>query len=142
MKIINQAVFIILSVALLSSTYAADSSIAGRYLTNSVKPKPAQINLLSQIIQVRFPQDIQTVGEAINYILRFSGYSLVAPNRMEQAFITTMTKPLPVIDRELGPISLQDGLITLAGPAFYFSHDPINRVVNFHLKPKYKRGKA
>jgi conjugative transfer region protein (TIGR03748 family) len=109
----------------------------GRYSTISNKPKSSQINLLSQTIQIRFTRNIQTIGDAINYLLTFSGYSLIEKDQMSQALIITLNKPLPLIDRELGPISLKDGLITLIGPAFYLTDDPINRTVNFNLKISY-----
>lgn len=106
----------------------------GRYLTVEVKPKSEQLDLLSQTVQVRFPQEVLTVGDAMKYLLRFSGYDLVAPAVMDATLKTTLTKPLPVIDRELGPVTLKMGLIVLVGQAFYLTQDPINRVVNFHLR--------
>jgi conjugative transfer region protein (TIGR03748 family) len=116
----------------------ADSQV-GRYLTVSHKTNSSQMHLLSQSIQVRFPKNVQTIGDAINYLLRFSGYSLVAIGQMNSALKTTISKPLPVIDRELGPISLKNGLVTLVGPAFYIKEDPINRLVDFRLKPAFAK---
>src|SRR3990167_2328344 len=116
-----------------------DSSRVGRYLTVSNKPKPSQIDLLSQIVQVRFPQNVQTVGESVAYILRFSGYSLVAEDDMQIALKETLAKPLPLVDRELGPMSLKDGLMILIGTAFSMSHDPVHRTVNFKLKSQYAK---
>ena len=111
----------------------------GRYLTTPNKPRPSQINLLSQTIQIRFPQNVRTVGEAMTYMLRFSGYSLVDEKNMQVALKTTLEKSLPIVDRELGPISLKDGLTTLIGTAFNLSHDPVNRTVNFELKSQYAK---
>lgn len=116
-----------------------NASQVGRYLTVSNKPKPSQINLLSQIVQIRFPQNVQSIGDAMSYLLQFSGYSLVSDLRMSEALKTTVSKTLPVVDRELGPISLKDGLTTLAGPAFYLVQDPINREVDFRLQAAYQK---
>ncbi len=113
----------------------------GRYLTAINKPTPAQTNLLSQTMQVRFPQNIQTIGDAMNYLLKFSGYSLIDNNKMSSNLKNTLSKPLPTVDRDFGPMSLKDGLITLIGPAFSLSHDPLNRTVNFDLKPQFKKEK-
>jgi hypothetical protein len=53
------------------AVYADETTTVGRYLTVSNKPTSAQTNLLSQTIQVRFPQGIQTLGDAMNYLLKF-----------------------------------------------------------------------
>ena len=50
---------------------------------------------------------------------------------------TTLAKPLPAIDRDFGPMSLKDGLTTLVGSAFYLVQDPLNRMVDFRVKPQY-----
>jgi type IV pili sensor histidine kinase/response regulator len=132
-------------VALLSiflcETCLADNNLTqvSRYLTVSNKPKLSQTNLLSQLIQVRFTRNVQSVGDAMNYLLKFSGYSLIAESQMSPEMKSTLQKPLPIVDRELGPITLSDALSILSGPAFYLTHDPVNRVVNFKLKPAYQK---
>lgn len=130
--------WILLSLTLSQSVYA-DDSVMGQYMTVSHKPKAEQIDLLSQTIQVRFPQSVQTVGDAINYLLKISGYSLVDANQRNNALKITLTKPLPLIDRDFDPMTLKDALTTLAGAAFYLVSDPIHRTVNFKLKPHYAR---
>jgi type IV pili sensor histidine kinase/response regulator len=122
----------------LSYAYNESSSAeVGRYLSVSEKPKSSQINLLSQSMLVRFPQSVQTIGDAMNYLLRFSGYNLVARDHMNAALKTTITKSLPAVDRQFGPVPLEVGLMTLAGPAFSLIQDPINRTVDFKLKPSF-----
>lgn len=111
----------------------------GRYLTVENKPRFSQLNLLSQTIQMRFPQSVQTVGDAMNYALRLSGYSLIPADRMSEELKTTLAKPLPAIDRNFGPMSLKDALTTLAGPAFNLVQDPLNRMVDFRVKPQFAR---
>jgi conjugative transfer region protein (TIGR03748 family) len=142
MKILRQITLTLLTLTCLNTAnicYASSTTQVGRYLTNVVQSNHGQINLLSQIIQVRFPQNIQTVGDAMNYLLHFSGYSLIASENMGEPLRTTILKSLPLIDRELGPVSLKEGLTTLAGQAFYLVEDPINRTVNFRLKPEYRK---
>jgi hypothetical protein len=36
-------------------------------------------------------------------------------------------------------MTLSDGLTTLSGPAFELIHDPVNRTVDFKLKPAYQK---
>ncbi len=113
-------------------------SVISRYITVENKPKSEQVNLLSQVIQVRFSQKIQTIGDALQHILSYSGYSLVDSSRQCPELKATLTKPLPFVDRQFGPMSLQDALTTLAGPAFTLAHAPLNREINFTVKPAYK----
>ncbi len=133
-------VMLLLSIVFVK-TCLADNNVTqvGRYITISNQTKLSQTNLLSQLVQVRFTRNIQTIGEAMNYLLRFSGYSLVPEPKMNSALKITLKKPLPIIDRELGPITLSNGLKTLVGPAFYMTQDPVNRIVDFKLKPEYKK---
>jgi len=106
----------------------------GRYLTVSSQPDLEQLNLLSQTIQVHFPPAVQTIGDAMTNILRFSGYSLVPETQMNAAFKNTLQKPLPLIDRNLGPVTLQSALKILAGPAFNLKADSLNRTIDFIVK--------
>ena len=121
--------------------YASDETNVGRYLTIMNKPTLAQTDLLSQIIQVRFPQNVQTISDAMNYLLKFSGYNLVELNKRSMDLKNTLSKPLPTVDRDFGPMSLKDALITLIGPAFNLKQDILNRTIDFTLKPQFKREK-
>lgn len=116
-----------------------DVTQVSRYLTIENKVKPEQINPINQVIQVHFPQDVQTIGSAINYLLRFSGYSLVIDEKRNAGLRITLDKPLPIVNRELGPVSLKNGLATLAGDGFILVCDPINREIDFKLKPSYRK---
>ncbi len=68
----------------LNSAYA-DATQMGRYLTVNNKPKLAQVDLLSQDFQVRFPSSVQTIGDAMEYLLRQSGYRLVPETKRSAA---------------------------------------------------------
>ena len=141
-KIKNIMMLSILLFASSTSTYSSADEITttqvGRYVTVNNTPISAQIDLLTQTIQVHFPQTVQSVGDAINYILRLSGYSLVPADEMTTPLKVTLSKPLPAIDRNIGPMSLNTALIVLAGHPFSLIDDPINRTVNFHLKKQYQ----
>ena len=50
-----------------------------------------------------------------------------------------LAKPLPFVDRELGPVLLKDALMVLAGESFILTQDPLNREINFLLKPGYQK---
>jgi len=110
-----------------------------RYTTIVNKPTHYQKTPLGQTINVRFISNEKTIGDAINHLLHISGYSLEAESDMELGVKIILSKPIPLIDRELGPMSLKDALKTLVGDAFYFQDDPIHRIVKFHVKPEYKK---
>jgi conjugative transfer region protein (TIGR03748 family) len=77
------------------------------------------------------------VGDAVNFLLKYSGYSLVSEPDINHALKITLEKPLPIVDKEIGPVTLKTGVKTLIGPAFYLTQDPVNRVIDFKLKPNY-----
>lgn len=146
-KIKNQKInypFFVLLTGVFAIFIVASSAFAqthttniGRYMTVIDKPKNAQINLLSQTIEVRFPQNVQNIHDAMNYLLRLSGYRLVNQNQMNSSLKETLEKPLPAVDRDFGPMSLKDGLTTLAGPAFTLIQDTLNRTIDFRIKPAF-----
>lgn len=120
---------------------STDDIAIGRYLTVSNTSMAAQRDLLSQTVQVHFPTSVNTIGGAMTYLLRYSGYALVAEGKQSDALKNTLKKPLPLVDRDFGPMTLRDALITLAGPAFSLEHDALNREVNFTVKPAFLQRK-
>lgn len=140
MPILKVVYISLLTVFLMQTSYAASTNTVmqvSRYQTVAEKPSTAQIHLLSQTIQMRFPQNIQTVGAAMTYVLRYSGYSLVPYTQMSQSLRNTLTMSLPAVDRNFGPMSLRDALTTLAGPAFDLVQNKLNRTVNFRVKAAF-----
>lgn len=121
------------------SVASSEINQISRYMTVDNKPRHEQVYLMSQVVQVRFPQNIQAIGVAINYLLRFSGYSLVSEKKMQKPMRLMLLKPLPVIDRDLGPMTLKDALTVLAGESFKLKIDPLNREIAFELNPGYQK---
>lgn len=77
----------------------------------------------------------------MNDILRYSGYTLIESHQQSTDLQNTLKKPLPLVDRDLGPMSLRQALTVLAGPAFTLSVDPLHRTINFPLKPEFEKFK-
>jgi hypothetical protein len=73
---------IFISMLLGKTCLANNITQVGRYTTIQNKPKYSQTNLLSQAIQVRFTRNILTVGDAMNFLLKFSGYSLISESQI------------------------------------------------------------
>jgi len=130
----------IISIALVTGLFVGQQAIAsntnaGEFLTVNNTPITAQENLLQQTFQVSFPVRVITVGQAMQYVLNSSGYAL-APNAGGYPLAKTMlARPLPIVDRNFGPLTIEQGLQTLAGPHFQMIVDPVNRLVAFRLKP-------
>lgn len=103
----------------------------GRYSTTTTAPTPAQAELLSTTVTLRFPERIQTVGEAVRYLLQRSGYRLADPEGVSSETMALFALPLPAVHRSLGPTTLREALQTLAGPAFILVQDPVHRLITF-----------
>ncbi|MCZ4721551.1 hypothetical protein [Legionella pneumophila] len=130
----------VLSVAAFYSI-AANVTQINRYATVANKPLAAQVNPLLAIQQIHFPQEVQTIGQAIEWWLKFSGFSLVSKEKQPESLQIIMQQPLPQIDRNLGPLTVKDGLEVLVGQqSFALIEDPLLRQVNFKLKPGLKTG--
>jgi conjugative transfer region protein (TIGR03748 family) len=132
------AVVMSLSISLPAFAEAPTATI-GRYLSVQQQAQVAQADLLQQTFQVKFPPYVKTIHDAMCYLLRFSGYALIDTKHLPPAAQAMIGLPLPQVDRSLGPVSLQEGLLTLAGGSFGLLVDPVHRLISFRLKPSLKR---
>lgn len=108
-----------------------------RYSTVNESATAAQINPLLSVASFRFPQSVGTVGDAVDIVLRYSGYELAPADTLPLQLVTVLSKPLPMVDRTLGPLTTQDALLVLVGKGlFSLNQDPIQRTVNFHYLGK------
>lgn len=114
-----------------ASTVLADEVQVGRYSTVRAAPTAAQANLLSALVTVAFPPSVTTVGQAVDHLLKPSGYRLAPQAFAEPSRTGLLGLPLPDAHRVLGPMSMQTALETLAGPAFRLVEDPVHRLVTF-----------
>ena len=120
-----------------SFAQAANVTQINRYATVDNKPLASQVNPLLTVQQMHFPQEVSTVGDAIVYWLQYSGFKLDDDARLLPVFKILMQQPLPQVDRNFGPLTIQDGLVVLAGKEeFALVQNPLTRTVNFKLKRK------
>lgn len=112
------------------SLQASDVQVA-RYSLLNATPTDAQAELLATTINVTFPERIQTVGEAIRYLLLRSGYRLAGDEVIEPDTKALFDLPLPAVHQNLGPMKLRAALETLAGKTFVLIQDPVHRLVSF-----------
>ena len=103
----------------------------GRYASLSPAPTEAQVHLLSTIVTVNLPARVSNVGGAVQHLLKGSGYRLAAEAAADPDRLHLLRLPLPEPHRHLGPMSLQDALETLGGPAYRLVEDPLHRLISF-----------
>jgi len=117
--------------AVASVNLQANDLQVGRYSLITATPTQAQAALLAATMTVRFPERIQTVGEAVPYLLQRSGYRLATTESIGPDTVALFALPLPAVHRNLGPMTLRDALAILAGPAFHLVQDPVHRLITF-----------
>lgn len=123
-----------------SSVYALGESSAqvGRYLVEKDGANTSQLNPLKQTFSVTFPSNIYRVKEAMSYLLINSGYNL-APNIQQTASAKNLlTQKLPLSDRHMGPMTIQEGLMALSGDTYQLLIDPERRLISFRLKKPFE----
>lgn len=103
----------------------------GRYSLHGAIASNAQKDLLANIVTLDFPQPIQTVGDALQFLLKDSGYRLALTQPVTPDTTQLFALPLPSVHRSLGPMPLRHALETLAGPMFYLIQDPVHRLISF-----------
>ena len=130
----------------LLSTVASPCAIAvevqvGRYATVAAIPTEAQARLLNAIVHVEFPGSVTRVGQAVEHLLRPSGYRLSPQHAADSSRESLLNLPLPEPHRTLGPMPLKTALETLAGPALRLVEDPVHRLVSFErcASARYER---
>ena len=101
----------------------------GRYTLVELTPTAAQRDLLLQTIDVFMPEDARaTVGDGLRHVLKRSGYQLCeTPRAVTELYVL----PLPAAHLHLGPMTLRDALLTLAGPAWELHADDRARQICF-----------
>lgn len=104
-----------------------------RYTLVELRPDPGQQDLQQQIIDLRIPATAATtVGDAMRYVLRHSGYQLC---EADPTLASLWALPLPAAHLQLGPLPLNQTLQLLAGTAWRLSVDERTRQVCFITVP-------
>lgn len=110
----------------------------GRYSSADAANTDEQENLLNVVIQTEIPATVTTVGEAIDFLLLRSGFSL-APIEAQGKHVTQLLKKsLPQAHRRVGPVMLKDALTMIVGKAFWMSVDPVHRLIAFDTVEEFK----
>jgi conjugative transfer region protein (TIGR03748 family) len=104
----------------------------GRYHTFNAVPTKEQQVLLQVIIEVTLPEEVGDIQSAVDYLLLRSGYQFTSLPQVYEVQ-QLLLKPIPVVHRHLGPMTLESALQTLAGTPFQLTVDPVHRQVRYQL---------
>ena len=106
-----------------------------RYRLVDISPSQAQRYPLEQIVHLRIPASVSpTVGDALHYALRDSGYRLCTSDGQANHLYRL---PLPAVHYQMGSIRLNVALQILVGPAWQLWVDDVQREVCYRLRPEY-----
>lgn len=108
----------------------------GRYSQTKNIPPVDQLNPLKVVIKTRIPQSVVSVRQAVEFLLARSGYQLADQSILSEESLSLLSLPLPSVQREIGPMTLDQALRTLAGEAFELVVDPVHRKIGFELSAR------
>lgn len=90
-----------------------------------------QQDLLSIAKALRVPNEITTVGGALEWVIKDSGYRLASPDQLTKDVKEMLQLPLPKAHRQFQAVPLRDVVLLLAGSSFVLVHDPVHRLIAF-----------
>lgn len=109
-----------------------------RYSAVEPEPTMGQEAPLLTMVTIKYPRQVNTVGQAISYTLKRSGYRLAPQYAHDPNIKVLVNLPLPEVHRELGPMSVKQVLKTLSGSAFMLVTDPVHRYISYEVVPEYR----
>ena len=127
--------------------YAVHRANAQELAPVEVEPyiqQPTQVPInrakpLQNHINVVFPTQIKTIGQAMQYLLAGSGWSLATGQSVDPMQATLLAQPLPEVQRELSNCPLWHAMSVLADQDVYqMELDRPNRLIAFVLKERYR----
>jgi type IV pili sensor histidine kinase/response regulator len=131
-------IFAIWFCSLSVTAYADGVYRMSRYATVNPVATSEQAHPLSVVVSLNFTDQVLTVEDAVRHLLSRSGYRLADLSASDPALPILLKQPLPLIHRHLGPITIENALVTLAGDAWDLVIDPVNRLVSFELLEQYR----
>ncbi|MCA2016144.1 hypothetical protein LDJ79_08480 [Vibrio tritonius] len=88
-----------------------------------------QKNPLQRIVSLALPPAVKTVGEAINFVLDKSGYTLQSLQQTQYPVLNLYTTQVPLVNRKFIRTNLMQIITALIGKNFHFEVDNTLRVI-------------
>ncbi|WP_305845460.1 hypothetical protein [Photobacterium leiognathi] len=84
---------------------------------------------LQTVATINFPQQVSTVGQALNYLLLRTGYTLAPKSEMKDHSLRLLQMPLPLVQRKLDLITVNNAIQTLIGQGYSYTVNYIDRTI-------------
>jgi len=107
-----------------------DQQVA-RYSILRPRLMAGQQDLLSVAKALRVPSEISTVGGALEWVIKDSGYRLASLDQLTRDVKDMLQLPLPKAHRQFQALPLRDVILLLVGSSFVLVHDPVHRLLTF-----------
>ena len=107
-----------------------DQQVA-RYSILRPRLTAGQQDLLSVAKALRVPNEITTVGGALEWVMKDSGYRLASLDQLTKDVKDMLQLPLPKAHRQFQALPLRDVILLLVGSSFVLVHDPVHRLLTF-----------
>ncbi len=120
-------------------TSAKTYTPVGRYLTEQNEASASQTDPLQETFKITFPTTIKTIGKAMTYLLSNTGYSLAPKTYQSTEARDLFQQKLPLSDRQFGVMTVQQGMLALAGNTYQMLIDPERRYISFQLYWQYRK---
>lgn len=114
---------------------SSEQTQISRYVSQKEEIPESKQNLLDQNISVEFDSNVETLRDAINQLLLNSGYRLRNINHQDKYIKAMLANPLPATQRTIQNATLKQALLMLTGHQFIIQLDPINRIIDFKIRP-------
>ena len=102
-----------------------------RYSIVVAAPTGGQRDLLAEASAISIPNDIESLGDALRWILRDSGYRLADDFVLSDEVHAMLTLPLPAAHRQFEAMPLRVVVELIVGSAFHIVQDPVHRLLAF-----------
>ncbi|MDV7106238.1 hypothetical protein R3X26_17720 [Vibrio sp. TH_r3] len=93
--------------------------------TSHVQKKP-----LDNITTMQLPKAVRYIGQALNYILFPTGYSLEDLDVTQQEVLALYAMPVPMVNRTFKRSTVKQVMEALVGEGYVITANPINRKIN------------
>lgn len=94
----------------------------GRYSVISAAPRLGQVDLLAETRVRIIPYSEKTVGDALNWLLKGSGYRLAESSVLPEEAGAMLHLPLPGAHCQFQELPLRQVISLIVGPAFTLVH--------------------
>jgi type IV pili sensor histidine kinase/response regulator len=130
---------VFLAVFFSNVAFANGYTQVGRYLMEKNGAQLSQCDSLQTVFKITFPYTVKTVGDAVKYLLNNTGY-IFAPCKYQSVTVRNLlNQKLPLSNRTMGLMTIEQGLSALAGKAYQVLVDPKHKYISYLLRKEYQQ---